>query len=222
ALSTQAASKAPTPWRAIFSSSDVWLITFSQVCCGYVVNVYAAWFSLYLTDVRGFSILSSSVYATGPFIVSAVLPFLVGRSCDRLSYHYGKRIGRNGTAFGMLLVAAVMIFWGARAANPYVAIATLSLGNGCLFASITAFWSTIADIAGESAATVTGLTIMGTNIGGTFAPTLTPLIAKSAGWPAALDFAALLALLGALAWLFVHPERTITKRMAPQKVAQGT
>jgi MFS transporter, ACS family, glucarate transporter len=208
-----AASRRPTPWLAILRSSDVWLITFSQVCCGYVVNVYAAWFYLYLTDVRGFSVLSSSVYATGPFLASAILPFPVGKLCDHLSHRYGRRIGRNGTALGTMSLAAIMVFWGAREANPYLAIAALSLGDGCLFAAITAFWAAVADIAGDSAATVTGITIVGTNTGGTIAPIATPLIAKAIGWTTALDCAAVLALVGGLVWLWVHPERPIANTL---------
>ncbi|HXN21746.1 MAG TPA: MFS transporter [Candidatus Dormibacteraeota bacterium] len=210
----------PTPWLAILSNKNVWLITFSQVCVGYVVNVYAAWFYLYLTEVRGFSMLRGSFYATGPFLASAVLPFPVGKLCDYLSHRYGKRIGRNGTALGTMLLAAIMVFWGARVANPYVAIAALSVGDGCLFAAITAFWATVVDIAGESAATVTGLTIVGTNSGGTIAPIATPLIARAFGWTAALDCAAALSLVGGLVWLLIHPERTIVEKPAMDAVSQ--
>ena len=40
-------------------------------------------------------------------------------------------------------------------------------------------------------------------------PTLTPLLAQRFGWDSALYVAAILALLGAFFWLWIHPERAI-------------
>ena len=50
---------------------------------------------------------------------------------------------------------------------------------------------------------------MGGNLGGAISPTLTPYLAQHIGWDGALYATASLALFGALAWLWVHPEREI-------------
>jgi cyanate permease len=50
---------------------------------------------------------------------------------------------------------------------------------------------------------------MGGNLGGALSPILTPFLAQRLGWEGALYVAAALALLGALLWLGVHPERAI-------------
>ena len=54
-----------------------------------------------------------------------------------------------------------------------------------------------------------GFMNMGGNLGGAISPTLTPYLAQYIGWEGALYATASLALFGALAWLWVHPEREI-------------
>jgi ACS family glucarate transporter-like MFS transporter len=46
---------------------------------------------------------------------------------------------------------------------------------------------------------------MGSNLGGLLSPALTPVIASYLGWENALHIAALLAIIGAVLWLFIKP-----------------
>jgi dipeptide/tripeptide permease len=50
---------------------------------------------------------------------------------------------------------------------------------------------------------------MGGNLGGALSPTLTPFLAERFGRESALSMAAALAVIGALFWLGIHPERAI-------------
>jgi MFS transporter, ACS family, glucarate transporter len=203
-------ARQPVPWKAILTDSNVWLLTLSQIFAGYVASVFTYWFFLYLVDVRGFSLLGGSFYAMGPFIAAAVLPPFGGILSDRLVQRYGKRFGRRATAIGLMSLTAVFVVGGVRASGPYLAIAMLSLGAGLVFSAITTYWATVVDISRTFAGTITGITVMGANIGGTIAPTLTPLVAKHFGWTAALDCAALAALLAAVIWFGIRPERELT------------
>jgi dipeptide/tripeptide permease len=78
-----------------------------------------------------------------------------------------------------------------------------------VFSAITSYWATVVDIAKQFSGTVTGITVMGANIGGMIAPTLTPLIERKFGWTAAFDFAAICALVAGSIWLLIRPEREI-------------
>lgn len=62
-----------------------------------------------------------------------------------------------------------------------------------------------ADYAGEHAGVVSGAMNMGGQFGGAATASLTPLLAARFGWEASFLTAALLATLGALAWLLVNP-----------------
>jgi len=199
----------PVPWKAILTDSNVWLLTLSQIFAGYVASVFTYWFFLYLVDVRGFSLLGGSFYAMGPFIAAAVLPPFGGILSDRLVQRYGKRFGRRATAIGLMSLTSVFVVGGVRANGPYLAIALLSVGAGLVFSAIPTYWATVVDISRKFAGTITGITVMGANIGGTIAPTLTPLVAKHFGWTAALDCAALAAILAAVIWFAIRPEREL-------------
>jgi ACS family glucarate transporter-like MFS transporter len=65
------------------------------------------------------------------------------------------------------------------------------------------------DIAGRSSGVFSSLVNMGGQIGGALTASLTPWIAQRFGWTASFAVAACLALVGALCWLVVHPERAL-------------
>jgi ACS family glucarate transporter-like MFS transporter len=50
---------------------------------------------------------------------------------------------------------------------------------------------------------------MGAQLGGAVTASLTPFIAARLGWNASFLAAALLSVLGALAWFFVNPNRSL-------------
>jgi ACS family glucarate transporter-like MFS transporter len=85
----------------------------------------------------------------------------------------------------------------------------LSCGGGALFFSSGAIFATAIDLVGAYAGTVTGFVNTGIHLGAAISPTLTPVLAHRFGWESALYVAAALALLGAVFWLGVHPERSI-------------
>jgi cyanate permease len=60
-------------------------------------------------------------------------------------------------------------------------------------------------IAGRRSGVAGGIMNTGSKIGGLIAPALTPAIAAAVGWNKALELAALLSLVAAAVWLFIHP-----------------
>lgn len=200
----------PIPWRVLLlSRTDLWFLTAAYFVLGYILYIYFSWFYLYLVNVRGFSVLSGGWYSTAPFLAGAITSPIGGWLSDTLSRRYGKRVGRCGLGVGSLLITSCFIWAGASATDPYLAIILLALGSAALFLSAGAFWATTMDLASAYAGTVSGFMNMGGNLGGAISPTLTPYIAQQYGWETALFIAAGLAILGAVFWLGVHPERAI-------------
>jgi ACS family glucarate transporter-like MFS transporter len=118
-------------------------------------------------------------------------------------------VGRCGLGFCGPLAASLFIYCGAAAADPYLSAIFLSLGEGCLFLSVSAYWATTIDLARPYAGAVSGMMNMGGNLAGTVSPTLTPYLAEHFGWNSALYVAAAVAFVGAFFWLGIHPERAI-------------
>ena len=203
------------PWRVILKSKDVWAVTLSYFCYGYVAWIYFSWFYIYLAQARGLNLKASAFYAMLPFIAMAICCLLGGTVNDRLSKQYGLRVGRSILASISILGAGAFLALGAEVASARFASLVLAGGAGALYLSQSSFWSVTVDIAGTHAGPVSGFMNMANQIGGAVTSSLTPVIAKHFGWTASFLVAAGLCGLGALAWLAVDPERRLL-RPAPQ------
>jgi len=197
-------------WSAILQSVDVWAVTLSYFCFGYVAWIYFSWFYIYLAKVRGLDLNASAFYSTFPPLAMVACSLLGGVINDRITKTHGKRAGRCGIAAFALFLAAVLLIFGSHAASVRLAGLVLSAGAGALYLSQSSYWSVTADIAGGRAGSASGFMNMGAQLGGAVTATLTPVIAAKLGWNASFLAAAVLSALGALAWFVVNPNRTLT------------
>ena len=192
-------------WPAILTSKSILAVTASYFCFGYVAWIFFSWFYIYLAKVRGLDIKASALYSTLPPLAIVACSLCGGAINDALSRAYGKRVGRCGVAFVALLLAAVFLVVGSRAASASVASIVLSGGAGALYLSQSSYWSVTADLAGDSAGSASGFMNMGGQFGGALTASLTPAIAQQYGWTSSFLVAALLSVAGAIAWLLVDP-----------------
>ena len=200
-----AEAQKPVPWAAFLRTPTVWWIVLSYTGLGYVAYVYMSWFYLYLVNERGFDVLRGAFFASGPFIAITVLCPLGGWVTDRLAASWGVNNGRSRVGCAGMLLSGLCIMAGTQIAEPYAAITMLSLGAGFLYFTVGAFWASTIDLAPRHSGTLSGIMNTGANVGGTISPTLTPWLAEQFGWNVSLGFAAGIALLGGLMWLFVRP-----------------
>lgn len=210
-VKTKTAARA-LPWGSILGSKEVWGLSLSYFCYGYVAYIFFTWFFLYLKETRGLDLKKSSLYGMLPFIAMAVCSPLGGLIADALTKRYGKRIGRCGIAVVGLALAAIFLALGARATDAATASLVLAGGAGALYLSASSFWSVTADIGGTSAGAVSGFMNMCNQGAGALTASLTPWIAKNYGWTAAFLTAATLCAVGSLAWLMIDPARELSAR----------
>ena len=197
------------PWSTILQSKNVWAVTFSYFCYGYVAWIFFSWFYIYLAKVRGLNLKASAFYATLPFLAMAVCCPLGGAIADRVTRWRGKRVGRCGIAVLAMAMTALFLLFGSRVASARLASVVLAGGAGALYLSQSSFWSVTADIGAASSGAVSGFMNMGAQLGGAVTASLTPAVAARYGWTASFYVAAVLAALGALAWLAVNPDRSL-------------
>lgn len=202
-------SAPPLTWRQIRASKNVWLLTVSYFCYGYSAYIFFSWFFIYLSTVRGMKLKESALYAMLPFIAMAIGSALGGYLNDRLSRVRSLRTGRCTVAVVGIGLAAVFIAVGTGVESAQLASVILAGGAGTLYLAQSSFWSVSADIAGSSAGTVSGVMNMGAQLGGVVTASLTPWIADHFGWAASFQVAAVLCVIGALAWTQVQPGREI-------------
>ena len=198
---------ASSSWTRVLNGRDIWLVTASYFCYGYVAWIFFAWFYRYLSEVRGLNLKASAFYGTLPFLAMAISCPLGGLLSDMLTRTAGRRVGRCGVAAVAIALAGIFLAFGSRVDNARLASVVLAGGAGALYLSQSSFWSVSADIAGSFSGSVSGFMNMGAQAGGALTASLTPWIAAHYGWTASFLVAASLCGIGAFAWLLVDPDR---------------
>jgi ACS family glucarate transporter-like MFS transporter len=202
--------KALVPWRRVIKSKEVWAITLSYFCYGYVAWIFFAWFYRYLAKARGLDLKASAFYTMLPPVAMLVGSLLGGAVNDRLSKRLGPRVGRCGPAVFAMVGAGIFIALGSQVQSARLASVVLAGGAGALYLSQSSFWSVTVDIAGASSGSVSGFMNMGNQIGAAITASLTPWIAVRFGWTTSFLVAAALCVLGAASWLLVNPSQQLT------------
>lgn len=202
-------SKAVISWGAIFRRRDLPALMAGYFAFGYIAWIFFSWFFLYMAQVRGFDLKASARYSMLPFLSMTVCCLVGGALSDRLSKSFGLRVGRSVLASVALLFTAVFLVLGSQVHSPQLAGVILAGGAGALYLSQSSFWSVSVDIAGRSSGIFSSIVNMGGQIGGAVTASLTPWIAQRFGWTTSFAIAAALAIVGALCWLTVHPERPL-------------
>ncbi|HEX5549310.1 MAG TPA: MFS transporter, partial [Nitrospira sp.] len=202
--------RGPKPfWMSLFKNPNIWWLVCSYSCLGYVAYVYLSWFYLYLVNVRGFDALRGGLYASAPFWAILIGCPLGGWATDRWAATQGVTRGRLLAGMSGMAGAGCAIAAGAFAHSSLVAIASLSVGAGCLYFAVGAYWASTSDLSKAHAGALSGLMNTGANLGGALSPSLTPWMAAQWGWPIALAVAGAVALVGAVLWLKIDPAKVL-------------
>ncbi len=203
----EAAIKDKMDWKRVLKNRDILLLTASYFCMNYVFYIFFNWFFIYLVDVREFAIMEGGYFAAAPWIVGAVAASAGGLWCDRLCKRIGPRWGcRIPGIVGLSLVAG-LLFLGATAENPYLAVVFLSLSFGCTQLTEGAYWAAAISVSGKHASAATGIMNTGGNVVGGIGALLVPITAEKFGWVPALATGSVFALIGVVLWLFVRAEK---------------
>jgi MFS transporter, ACS family, glucarate transporter len=196
-------------WRAILSRRDLPALIVSYFGFGYTAWIFFSWFFLYMAQVRGFNLKASAWFSTLPFLSMTIGCLAGGVISDRLTKTHGLRVGRCGLASVAFFLTAIFLVLGSRVQSPQLAGVILAGGAGALYVSQSSFWSVSADIAGRSSGVFSSMVNMGAQVGGAVTASLTPWVAQRFGWTTSFAIAAALAVVGALLWMTVHPERPL-------------
>ncbi|MFQ6038320.1 MAG: MFS transporter, partial [Candidatus Aminicenantales bacterium] len=173
-------------WKLVLKNRDILLLTASYFCMNYVFYIFFNWFFIYLVDVREFAVLEGGLLAAAPWMIGALAATLGGLLCDRLCRRIGPRWGCRIPGLLGLSCVAGLLFLGATAKNPYLAVITLSLSFGCTQLTEGAYWAAAIFLSGKHASVATGVMNTGGNAVGGLGAVLVPLTAEAFGWVAAL------------------------------------
>ena len=206
---TDTSSSGVVAWRAILHRRDLPALMVSYFCFCYIAWIFFSWFFLYMAQVLGLDLKASARYTMLPFLSITVFCLVGGGLSDRLIRLYGLRFGRCGLASAASILTAVLLVLGSHVHRPQLAGVILAGGAGALYLSQSSYWSVSNDIAGRSSGVFSSIVNMGGQIGGAVTASLTPWIAHRFGWTASFGTAAVLAIIAAICWATIHPERPL-------------
>lgn len=193
----------PPSWRALFTDGNLMLLTFAYGALGYFQYIFFYWMYYYFGEVLHLGARAAAAYTTILFLTEGAIMPLGGLVSDRLTLRYGPRFGRRVVPIAGLSLGAVLIY-GGTAVSGFLAVACFSLAFGFAACCEGPFWAIVTEMAGERVGGASSILNAGAQIGGLFAPVLTPWIASRAGWAAGLYAGGLAALCAAAAVYFVR------------------
>jgi ACS family glucarate transporter-like MFS transporter len=192
---------------ALLKDRDIMLVSTSYAMQAAVFFVFIFWFFRYLTDGRGFTVLASGIWGSLPSFCAALIGPFGGVMADRLGKRMGFPRSRRFAAMAGLILAGTLVALGANFANPYLAIAALSLSVACVNSAEGPFWATVTSLGRANPGAAGGvLNFMG-NMGGVISIWAVPNMYEAWGWTVTLGIWAGVAIVAGLLWLGVRMDR---------------
>lgn len=191
--------------RHLFKHRSLWGMYIGQFCNTSTLFFFMTWFPTYLVTEKGMTLLKSGIYGSIPYM-GAIAGVLVGGfwSDWMLKKGYSIELSRKiPTITGLLLSVSII---GANYTNDFSTVicfmSVAFFGQG--IASAIA-WALLSDIAPKELLGMTGAVFsFAANLGGTVSPMVVGFIVNATkSFTAALVFAASLALIGALSYIFI-------------------
>jgi ACS family glucarate transporter-like MFS transporter len=196
-------------WKVLLRDRNIRILAVSYFCQNYIFYFFFNWLFFYLVDNRGFKVLEGGVYSAAPWLTGTVTAVLGGLVCDRLSRRIGIRRGSRWTAVTGLVVAAALIGAAGFVQSAALAVLLLSLCLGGQQFTDAAYWAATISVSGRHASAACGVLNTGGNVVGGVVALVVPLTVKAFGWGAALATASLVALAGALLWVWIRSDEPL-------------
>jgi len=190
-------------WKGLFRNRNLLLITYAYGALGYFQYIFFYWMYYYFGQILHLGVDASARYTTILFITEGAMMPLGGMISDRLTALYGPQFGRRLVPIAGLSLGALLTYI-ATASAGVTAVICLALALGLAAFCEGPFWAAVTEMAGEQIGGASSILNTGAQVGGFFAPMLTPFIAGVAGWSWGLYAGCLIALSGAVAVCFVR------------------
>jgi MFS family permease len=204
-------SKSPAPetktrraaWGTLFTDRNLVLLTFAYATLGYFQYIFFYWIYYYFGEIQHLSAQASARYTTILFLIEGTIMPLGGFLSDRLTRIYGAQFGRRAVPIVGVTCSALLTYAATVSSSPLAVLGCLSLALGLSSCCEGPFWALVTEIGKDQVGGAGSILNTGAQVGGFFAPILTPYIAARSGWSWGLYAGSLIVLCGAVAVYFV-------------------
>ena len=210
------------PWRVIFSSPAVWLLSIQYMCLAYGWWFYINWLPSYLREARGASLKMGALLAGLPLLLG-------GLGCLVSAWLVPRLVQRTGSVSTARRIVAVTGFIGASTcififttiSDPVQAMFVLGMAGFFNDFVMPAAWASTMDIGGRYSGTVSGaMNTMGSIAGASSVLVVGYLLAwTSNNWTVTFYISAAIYLIGAVCWLFLDSHTPLERPQAAARAA---
>ena len=198
------------PWRGIFTSNTVLLLSAMYFLYGLCFTFFLAWFPTYLKDHRGMTLTKMGIYSSLPFLAGTLGNLFGGLVSDFLAHRtQNLKWSRRGVAVFGFVWAAAGIVPAALTADPEACVAYTCLGMLGLELTVAVSWAIPLDVGGDFAGSVSAVMNMCGNMGGLISPVLIAYLADRYGWDVPFLLIAIFCVMAAILCLRIDATRKI-------------
>jgi len=197
-------------WRRIgrlVRDRNLLAITLSYLCMNYVFYLLSGWCFLYLVQERHFAILEGGWLASLPPVGAAVGAGVGGMLGSRLFIRFGPRWGFRLIPLIAMPAAGVALIAAVESANPYWAVAALTIAFAGVELIEGPTWAAMMYIAKADTMAATGVLNTGGNLGGLISIPVVAYMSGQQAWTATFVVASAFALASGLIWMGVDATR---------------
>jgi len=219
AITRSAETRIRTPWKQLLTNRDLMLLTAGYFTVAYFEYIFFYWLYYYFGQIRQMGMNQSAAYTTLMWLAWFVMTPVGGWATDRAVARYGLGAGRRLVPIVGLTLSAILLYIGTNLTDTVSVVALLCLSLGFAASSDGSYWATAIDAGGEHSGLSGAILNTGGNLGGVFAPVLTPFIASRAGWSWGLYAGSLIVMIGVALWFFIGTSERVPAEKA-QEVSQ--
>lgn len=210
------------PWRVIFSSPAVWLLSIQYMCLAYGWWFYINWLPTYLRDARGTTLRMGALLAGLPLLLGGVGCLVSGALIPRLARALGSvAVARRIVAVAGFIGASACVFAFTGVSDPVRAMLVLGFAGFFNDFVMPAAWAGTMDVGGRYAGTVSGaMNMMGSIAGASSVLVVGYLLAWTAqNWTLTFYISSAIYMVGAVCWLFLDSHTPLVEHEAAARLA---
>jgi MFS transporter, ACS family, glucarate transporter len=199
-----------TPWAALLTSPNLYAICAMYFALGYGLYFYFTWLPTFLTRELGFSMIGSGFFSSLPFLLAGAANLAGGWYTDRLAQTRGLRTARCTLGAVSFATCAALLILSTVVPSPVVKAVLLALALASADFALSACWAVCLDVGATHAGVVTGFMNTSGNLGGLVGPLVVGfMVERWQSWTYPFYVTAAVYVMGAVAWLWINPERKI-------------
>jgi sugar phosphate permease len=207
---TSAHAHHATPWRSLLGSRNLYAICAMYFAFGYGLYFYFTWLPTYLLRELHFSLVTSGVFSSLPFVLAGAANLAGGWMTDRLARAGNLRSARVGVGAVSFATCAGLVVLSTIVGAPVAKAVLLALALASADFALGACWAVCLDVGAAHAGVVTGFMNTFGNLGGLVGPMVVSLMVERwQSWTYPFYVTAAVYAMGAVAWLAIDPRRRV-------------